>query len=133
MPALVSGREAQYFDLFFLSGAIHYASAAILFGFLAWFALFVFTAIEPEQRKPNGRLTTVKFTRNAFYYLCGAIIIFCILAMALSALVIQFTSIDMSWWDRGNWTFWFEAIALVAFGTSWLVKGRFLGMLRDTA
>ncbi len=132
-PTLRPGGEADYFRLFPWTSTLHYASAAFLFGFLAWFSLFVFTAAESHQRRTNGTLTQIKVIRNSLYYAAGIIIIVCMAAMALSALLMAFTSIDMSWWDRGNWTFWFEAIALLAFGISWLVKGRFLRYLRDEA
>jgi len=130
-PVLLPGQDAQFFELFPFSSTIHYLSAIFLFGFLAWFALFVFTAVEDHQRRPDGGLKQTKIIRNAFYYVAGGTIIFCTVALLLYALLSRFTSIDMSWWNRGNWTFWFEAIALLAFGLSWLVKGRFINWLRD--
>jgi hypothetical protein len=32
-------------------------------------------------------------------------------------------------WDFYNLTFWFESLALWAFGVSWMLKGRFLDKL----
>lgn len=116
---------APYFQLTSYSAALHYLSATLLFSFLAWFALVVFTAVEPHQRRPDGRLKRDKIIRNTIYHICGGIMVLCIAAMALSAALRAWTPIDMSWWNAGNWTFWCEGIALWAFGLSWMVKGRF--------
>lgn len=124
---------APYFRLTSFSATLHYLSATLLFSFLAWFALVVFTAVEPHQRKPDGSLTRKKIIRNAFYIACGTVMILCIVAMALYAALSAWTSLDLGWWERGKFTFWFEAIALWAFGLSWMVKGRFLGNFLEDA
>ena len=118
---------APYFRLTSFSATVHYTCAALLFAFLAWFALVVFTAVEPHQRTPDGALTQQKIIRNAFYILCGTTMVVCILAMGLYAALSAWTTLDLGWWERGKLTFWFEAIALWAFGLSWMVKGRFWG------
>mgnify|MGYP000616237917 CR=1 FL=1 len=116
---------APYFQLTSYSAHIHYLSATLLFSFLAWFALVVFTAVDPHQRHADGTLTRDKIMRNTLYYVCGAVMILCIVAMALSAALRAWSGINMDWWNAGNWTFWCEAFALWAFGLSWMVKGRF--------
>lgn len=122
-----------YFQLTSFSATIHYASAALLFSFLAWFALVVFTAVEPHQRNPDGTLKQAKVIRNGIYVACGTIMILCILAMALYAALDAWTGLDLSWWPAARMTFWFETVALWAFGLSWMVKGRFWGSaLEDT-
>jgi hypothetical protein len=77
---------------------IHYISAAVLFGSFIFFALFLFP-------KSKNR------TRNFLYYTCGAVMVVCM--------------ISAFFWGRGGGPiFWQEAIALVFFAISWLVKGR---------
>lgn len=119
------------FRLFEYASVIHYASAAVVFFFLAWFCFFVFTAVNDTQRDALGKPTQVKVIRNTFYYVAGAIIVLAILAMGSRALIPWLTGVPWPWWDAGNWTFWCEAAALIAFGVSWLVKGRFITWLED--
>ncbi|MEL6619392.1 MAG: hypothetical protein AAFP16_10985 [Pseudomonadota bacterium] len=121
------------FRLFAFASTIHYASAAVVFFFLAWFCFFVFTAVDDDQRGPDGQPTQVKVVRNVLYYITGSIIVLAILAMGASVLIPSITGTPWPWWDAGNWTFWCEAAALVSFGISWLVKGRFIGWLKDAA
>lgn len=109
------------FALFSFADSLHYLSAAILFVFLAWFALFVFTAADPHQKNSDGSLTQTKRIRNALYYAMGAVMIASIGALAVSFVF------KPTWWNLYNVTFWVEAAALWAFGLSWMVKGRFLG------
>ncbi len=132
--ALVAGQPvAAYFTLFPGADKLHYLSALGLFAFLAWFALRVFTAVDPDQRGADGRLTRAKQVRNAIYHASGAAILLCILALVLSSLVPAAPAGAENWWQAGNWTFWVETMALVSFGVSWLVKGRFLGRWLDDA
>ncbi len=122
------------FDLgWFVLGSdmIHYLSAALLFIFLAWFCFSVFTSVEPHQRNADGSLTQVKVIRNAAYYVCGTVMVISILALAFSAIAPKWLGWPLLWWNAGNWTFWFEAFALWAFGFSWMIKGRFLGRVID--
>ena len=121
------------FALFPFASTIHYLSAAILFFFLGWFCFFVFTAVDDTQRRPDGKLTRVKVIRNIVYYVAGSVIVLAILIMGLSAIVQGVLGIPLPWWDAGNWTFWCEAAALIAFGVSWLVKGRVINWLEDKA
>lgn len=124
---------APYFQLTTFSASVHYACAALLFSFLAWFALFVFTAVEPHQRNPDGSLKPTKIIRNSLYVACGSIMICCILGMAAYAALGAWTDLDLSWWPRNKLTFWFETVALWAFGLSWMVKGRFWGNALEDA
>ena len=115
------------------SDTIHYLSAVLLFMFLAWFCFAVFTSVEPHQRSADGALTSAKVTRNLLYRICGTVMITSIIALALSFALPRWLGVAIPWWEAGNWTFWFESFALWAFGLSWMVKGRFLGKLRDNA
>ncbi|QQR87106.1 MAG: DUF998 domain-containing protein [Flavobacteriales bacterium] len=90
---------------------LHFGSAALLFTTFACIALFLF-------RKKSGTPTKAKRTRNAIYLACGLSII-----GALLFIVWQFI-------PKGEGEpapadiFWPEAVAIWAFGISWLVKGR---------
>jgi len=115
--------DAFYLSL--ISGSVHYACAFVVFAFLAYYSLFVFTRVRPDQRGNNGEPTPVKMRRNQLYALTGAIIIACIVA-------IGFQELFEPKWSYYNGTFIFESIALAVFGFAWLVKAKFFGYLEDT-
>jgi hypothetical protein len=98
-------------------GRVHLAFAALLFGLLAVFALFLF------PKTGNSPVTRMKRRRNVVYRVCGGIIIGAMVLVGVSNLV------DPS--DSLHAFFWLETISVVAFGVSWLVKGGFLGILAD--
>jgi len=110
------------FELFANAATWHFIAAAILFAFLAYYAFFVFTRVVDDQCGPDGTPTPVKRSRNRIYYASGALILVSMAAMGLNALI------DFPGWNDLNLTFWFEGLALWAFGLSWMVKGRFLGI-----
>jgi len=121
-----------YFRLTSYSDIIHYTSAGMLFIVLAWFAFFVFSAVQPHQRQPDGSLMPNKRRRNIIYHSCGAVMVAAILVMAFNAITVWRTGAPLSGWNTYNLTFWCEAVALWAFGLSWAVKSRFWGTaLRD--
>jgi len=86
---------------------VHYISAAVLFGCLIYFSLVLFR----KSSSKDGELPTAKKWRNRCYFWCGVGMAACM----LWALSTYFT---------GGTIFWAEAIALVFFAVSWLVKGR---------
>src|SRR6266540_1880908 len=98
-------------------GRVHLACAALLFGLLAVFALFLF------PKTGGAPMTPAKQRRNVVYRTCGGIIIGAIVLVGVSNLV------DPP--DSWHAFFWLETICVVAFGVSWLVKGGFLGVLAD--
>ena len=115
---------------FFVDGAfvIHVSAALVLFAVLAFFALVVFTREIPERDRPDGGdLTEAKKTRNAIYRFCAGTIIGAIALIGIRVGLGAFLDWELAWWERYNLTFWCEAAALVAFGVSWMVKGRFWG------
>ncbi len=93
-----------------MANTIHFISAGIFLGSLAFFSLFLFT-------RDDGNPTPQKIVRNRIYYACGAI-----MAAALTGLLIYlvFKRTDHM---STPFIFWAETIALVAFGVSWLTKG----------
>jgi hypothetical protein len=90
------------------TGAIHFASAVVLFASFTFFALFLFpiTNVKAGEPLPEG-----KKLRNRVYRACGVVMLGCI----GWALVAHFLDAPI---------FWPEALALEAFAVSWLVKGR---------
>jgi|SRR5215469_10611234 len=95
------------------SGYVHYVFAAAFFVLLIYFCLFEFT-------QTRGAFTPRKKVRNGIYRACGWIMIACLLEIVLSFLI------KASWLDSLDPVFWGEAIAIFAFGFSWLVKGETL-------
>jgi hypothetical protein len=93
----------------------HYIAAALFFITLAFMSYFLFT-------KSRGPKTDEKVLRNKIYRSCGIIIIASIL-MILMFKKISWLNIHLAAYKP---VFWLEWIALAAFGTSWLVKGKFL-------
>lgn len=105
---------------------LHMAGAGLLFSFLAWFSLVVFTREVPgRDRTGGGHLTQVKRLRNRIYKATGGAILVC-LALLFLRVVFEFFFGTLAFWNAWNLTFWLEAIALYAFGIAWMVKGRFL-------
>jgi hypothetical protein len=127
--ALVVPADTEaYFSLFPLAGPLHAIAALILFSVLAWFALVVFTREDPERdRTKDGTLTDVKRTRNQIYRICGWTIVVMVLAVVARIAYEAITGQTLDWWDPNRLTLWCEAVALYAFGISWMVKGRFWG------
>ena len=110
------------------SGNLHLGSASLLFIFLAWYSFYVFASDHQEvkYRTAKGELTEVKILRNKVYRWCSYAIVIAILAIAILPKLVG----DV-WWDSYHLTFWFEALALVAFGTAWMVHGRAFKALKD--
>lgn len=124
------GNPGSFFDMFVWSAEIHYASAAFLFGFLAWYSIFVFTRSSRKNKKSSGETTWQKKSRNSLYYASGVVIILSILAIGTNSLFGG--DGGLAGWEENRLTFWFETFALWAFGFSWMVKGRFFfGVLAD--
>jgi hypothetical protein len=100
-------------------GVLHLCFAAGFFLSLAFFCLFLFRKTDPT--KPPTRR---KLQRNAVYTVCGYTILICLGLIT----VLAFVS-DASRAKAFNPVFWLEALATVAFGISWFVKGE--AILKD--
>jgi hypothetical protein len=123
-------------------GQVHYLSAALFFLTLAVISLFLFTKTDPANtwrpRKPLDYLSLLwdtktipgaplgrrKKQRNFIYRICGYTIVVCIVLLKL----VMRPSIETQL-EHLHPVFWLEAIAVVAFGFSWLIKGE--TFLRD--
>ena len=95
---------------------IHLISAAIFFATLIYFSLALFTKTNPGVT-PTGR----RQQRNRVYRGCGFV-------MAASIVLIVFFKFApasiIAAFDGWNPVYWLEALAIAAFGLSWLTKGR---------
>jgi hypothetical protein len=94
-------------------GRMHFAFAALLFGTLIFFCLFLFSKTDPKK-KPTKR----KLQRNIVYRICGYAMALCIVLTVVS----QNPAIAPALVPY-NPIFWLESLAIVAFGVSWFVKG----------
>ena len=98
-----------------LRSNVHYIFAGLFLTTLACISLFLFV-------KSRGHKTIQKKKRNKVYRTCG------IIMLVASALIpiYSFIAVLHEALKKYNPTFWFEWIALAAFGISWLVKGELI-------
>lgn len=97
---------------------LHFVFAVLLFSVFIFFSIYLFRKTGP------GRRTKQKDNRNKVYLICGIVMIACIVGIAISMIWFIGTS------ARLHLVFWFESIALIAFGISWITKAEFL-FLKD--
>ena len=112
-------------DLALKIGIVHFAFTALFFLTLAYFALFQFTKSHPD-REPEP--TIRKRQRNILYRACGIAIVLCIVLIIIVSVLPDPIATPIR---EYNPVFWLEAVAVIAFGTSWLVKGE--AILKDEA
>lgn len=111
---------------------IHYLCALTFFSFLGYISYSLFTI-------SRGKLTVGKIKRNKFYRICGMLIFFSLLMIAITMGINFFlksihsplSSIYNRILETGRPVFILESIALFAFGSSWLVKGETLWKDKD--
>jgi hypothetical protein len=100
-------------------GWFHLLFAAGFFSTLAFFAIVLF-----RKTDPNKKPTRQKQQRNIVYLCCGiAIVVFLVLIIAVHLLP------SNPWLQPLHPIFWFETLAIMAFGIAWFVKGETI--LRD--
>ena len=95
---------------------LHLSFAALLFLVLAYFSLFLFT-----KSKSGVPMTREKKHRNKVYKACGVAMLACIGLIAVYSAFLDDTSLA-----QYRPVFWLEALALWAFGISWVTKGEML-------
>jgi hypothetical protein len=96
-----------------LIGWLHLLFAAVFFATLAVFCLVLFTKMNPALPP-----TPEKLKRNLVYRVCGSIIIGCLVLIAGVGMLDAGPALEAF-----APVFWLEALAIVAFGVSWLTKG----------
>lgn len=94
---------------------IHFTCAALFFLTLAYMSIALFT----KSNLPEQDRTRQKRKRNVVYKVCGWIMVGCIAWIGIYSFFIQGKTETQT-------VFWFETIALISFGTSWLTKGEAL-------
>lgn len=105
------------FELTWWMPLLHVLCALIFFACLAWMSFFEFT-----KTAPNTPMSAEKRRRNRVYRATGWIIV------VMMVLIMARMELFESWkpWDRYAMTFMLEAVAIFAFGISWLIKGEAL-------
>lgn len=110
----------------------HFIAAGLMFLILAYFSLVVFTRTNsPKSVSRTGLPLDKKVVRNRYYRVLGGLILLAIVAIGFKALALGDDSAGLRFWENYRLTFVFEALALVSFGLSWLIKGRFLAYFED--
>ena len=102
-------------------GTVHVLFATAYFVTLAYFSLFLFT--KSDATKPA---TKRKLQRNRVYRVCGYLIVWSLIAIALLKVLPDGLTAAL---ENLEPVFWLESVAIVAFGVSWFVKGE--GILED--
>jgi hypothetical protein len=99
-----------------LRGILHLVAAAIFLSLLGYMSLIQFT-------KSNAIITSgsPKAKRNIIFRISGWVIWLSILTMLIFGFILKSV-----WYERICGTFVFEAIAVWAFGLSWLTKGEMI-------
>jgi hypothetical protein len=98
-----------------LIGHLHLIFAALFFLTLTYFSLVLFT-----KTNPNKPPTRRKLQRNIVYRICGYIMAGCIILMALYSFLPEKATSPFVGLKP---IYWLEALAILAFGVSWFVKG----------
>jgi hypothetical protein len=109
-------------DLSSFRAIFHYVSAGIFLLSLAYMSLFLFTRslLPVELRGKNKR------KRNVIFIACGIIMVAAVLVVFIGGFL---EAIPRDIYQSNHLTFWMEAVAVEAFGFSWLVKGE--AILKD--
>lgn len=102
---------------------LHLLFALLLFLLLAFFCFFVFTRTRFDGHEKRPR----KQKRDRAYRICGSVIVLAILAIGLGHSLLGPAGAHL--WNDYRAVFFLEAIALIAFGYSWLLKSKFGGRL----
>lgn len=98
-------------------GIVHLVCATTFFLTTAYFSLFLFTL-------SDGSPTPRKLQRNVVYRVAGIVILVCLVLQVGTDNLLPRAVVDAV-----HPVFWLEALAVIAFGVSWLVKGE--TVLRD--
>lgn len=94
---------------------LHFVFAMLLFSVFIFFSIYLFRKSDPKKK-----CTPQKNKRNRIYLVCGIIMIVAIAAIIVSMFWLEEAS------KKYHLVFWFESVALMSFGFSWITKAEFL-------
>jgi len=97
-----------------ISNTVHFLGAAVFFVTLAYMSIFLFT----KSNKKKADIRKPKRNRNRVYITMGIIMLVALIGIVLLRIPAVESTIGAYQPE-----FWFETIALWAFGFSWLIKG----------
>jgi hypothetical protein len=103
-----------------LVAIIHFVSATLFFLVLSYFSLVLFT--RTKDGNPLNH-TPEKKKRNTVYRICGFVMLGCLALIGVWFLFIKKHFPELQSFRP---VFWLETTALVAFGISWLTKGKLI-------
>lgn len=119
--------------------SLHFAAAAVMFAILGYFSLAVFTRHNSAAARSAAEPGSRKALRNRWYRGLGIAIYAAAGAVAakfaLTAWILP-EPVALGFgaaWDGWRVTFLLETVALMCFGLSWLIKGRFIAAFEDEA
>ena len=121
-PLFPTAPECESCSYSQIASDLHWTFAALLFLTLSYFSLFLFTKTDPSKTP-----TPQKLQRNAVYKTCGCVMLGCLALIPPVKLIPGIAALVAP----DDPVFWLEAIAIVAFGVSWLTKGE--AILKDEA
>lgn len=106
---------------------LHKASALTFFVALAWFCLDNF------RRPPVGKVSSPsRLKENRHYKICGVIILACTVGLVLLGIASIFLTSLKATADEYLVILILETIALIAFASAWIVKGKTKSWIRKT-
>ena len=120
--------NAHHADVF--KNSVHLGSAFLFFVIMAIMSYFFFTkGISKEEERLTDRTKLPlakqrKISRNRVYRICGIIMGVLLLVLIIWFLLVKAEVVAKK--DANNVVFWIETGLLLAFGFSWLVKGKAL-------
>jgi hypothetical protein len=104
-------------------GAPHQFSVHLLFAALLFITLTYYAGVLFRKGSPAGERTPKKLLRNKIYLGCAIIMALCIVVLAAWTFILEPKMPALS---AIHPVFWLEAVAIVAFGFSWLVKSEWI-------
>jgi len=104
-------------------GTFHVIFASLFFLTLSYFSLYLFRKTDPDKAP-----TRQKLNRNKVYRVCGYTMLGALAAILIIGLLPESAAAAVK---KIKPTFWFEGIAIEAFGISWMTKGE--AILKDEA
>lgn len=121
-PMSIKWSKGDYWPYASWVTTVHLTSAAIFLLLLGVYSFVLFTRTDKDQNSRGRR----KYIRNGIYRACGIIIV---ISVAILGVYIWKFETEQRDYDY-HIIILFETIALWAFGFSWLVKGKTMGLIK---